>query len=137
MSRENACQYCFEEFPSFVGLSEHDCKVIPPPTDRRSKTRETKHTAEPWFFGSVITAADHVGIAQIMDNPKWPNGEVEANAQRIVACVNACEGIADPSVVPEMLEALRAVHNSLFLHSEYPKVCEQVDAAIARVEGRK
>lgn len=54
----------------------------------------------------------------------------------VVACVNACEGIADPSSVPEMLEALRAVHKGLFLHSEYPRICEQVDAVIARAEGK-
>jgi hypothetical protein len=31
----------------------------------------------------------------------------EANAARIVACVNACEGIADPGAVPDLLAALR------------------------------
>lgn len=31
----------------------------------------------------------------------------EANAARIVACVNACEGIPDPSVVGDAIEALR------------------------------
>lgn len=28
---------------------------------------------------------------------------------RIVACVNACEGIADPSAVPVLIDALRAL----------------------------
>lgn len=35
--------------------------------------------------------------------------EVEANARRIVECVNACEGIADPSAVPELLRLLSRV----------------------------
>lgn len=33
--------------------------------------------------------------------------DAEANADRMLSCVNACEGIEDPSVVPEMIEALR------------------------------
>jgi hypothetical protein len=40
------------------------------------------------------------------------------------------------AAAPEMLEALKAVHKCYFLHSEYPKICEQVDAAIAKAEGR-
>jgi hypothetical protein len=34
------------------------------------------------------------------------HGEQFANASRLVACWNACEGIADPSVIPEALELL-------------------------------
>jgi len=30
----------------------------------------------------------------------------KANAARIVDCVNACEGLADPSVVPELVEMI-------------------------------
>lgn len=33
--------------------------------------------------------------------------EQHANALRIIACWNACEGIADPGVVPELIAALR------------------------------
>lgn len=33
----------------------------------------------------------------------------EEHAERIVACVNACAGIANPAAVPEVVEALRAV----------------------------
>jgi len=31
------------------------------------------------------------------------------NGARIVACVNACEGIEDPSVVPDLVKALEAL----------------------------
>ena len=34
--------------------------------------------------------------------------EVEANARRIVACVNGCEGI-NPEAVPDLLEALKTI----------------------------
>lgn len=36
----------------------------------------------------------------------------QAIAARIVACVNACEGIEDPSVIPEVLELLRRIPQS-------------------------
>lgn len=82
---------------------------------------ETKHTSGPWtlkrnehdltgrkglkgwdliaqpsttFPGAIECAGQYIGN--------------EANACRIVECVNACEGLADPSVVPELLEALVA-----------------------------
>ncbi len=35
-----------------------------------------------------------------------------ANSNRVVECVNACDGIADTSVVPEMLEALKSIAES-------------------------
>jgi hypothetical protein len=31
---------------------------------------------------------------------------VDANAERIVSCVNACAGIPDPSVIPEIVDLL-------------------------------
>jgi len=49
----------------------------------------TEHTPEPW--------TNSRGLAKAYG---------EANAARIVACVNACEGLADPSVVPELLRLL-------------------------------
>ncbi len=33
----------------------------------------------------------------------------EANAARIVACVNACEGIEDPSVISELVSVLQSI----------------------------
>jgi len=45
--------------------------------------------------------------------------ESDANAQRIVACVNACEGMEDPGkAIPEMLEALKLAKRYL----EHPDV---------------
>jgi len=60
---------------------------------------EPRHTAEPWKrtayknenqigYVSVISGADDSGVAEI---------DGEANARRIVACVNALAGLADPA----------------------------------------
>jgi hypothetical protein len=65
-----------------------------------------KHTAEPWEVGaskqSVVKADGQNSkvIASIrtndhLVNPRFQEGEAEANAERIVACVNACEGITN------------------------------------------
>lgn len=85
------------------------------------------HTPEPWYaqdvFGdqvhdgsmAVCAGRDEVGnpnpIAGVFGvdgdhrelSPKTKQ-EATANANRIVACVNACEGIKDPSVIPQLLE---------------------------------
>lgn len=37
------------------------------------------------------------------------NRERDANAARLVSCWNACESLADPSCVPELVEALRGI----------------------------
>lgn len=70
----------------------------------------SEHTPEPWE-------------ARLHEDPQWmvrvkgsPLGAVcltsqgndEANARHIVACVNACEGI-NPEAVPELLAASKAV----------------------------
>lgn len=76
------------------------------------KTQTAKHTPESWQIwrdgtndnpSHAITADDGPIVAQTV------GGNDAANAKRIVACVNACKGIADPSVVPELLAALQAI----------------------------
>lgn len=65
------------------------------------------HTPEPWDSydsGPADTGGDGIcvgsGPALIADNL------TDANAKRIVACVNACAGFPDPAAA---IEALRAV----------------------------
>lgn len=71
----------------------------------------TKHTATPWVIKKVKTSCgycykigsqeivdkDHSGSVCLYDDNttfnETPHEEIEANAERIVACVNACEGI--------------------------------------------
>ncbi|NQX95022.1 MAG: hypothetical protein HRT64_08915 [Erythrobacter sp.] len=59
--------------------------------------------------GCVVTMARRDG--------KISTQEARANAARIVDCVNACEGIADPSVVPELVEALEELTDYLIVNS--------------------
>jgi len=81
---------------------------------------DTKHTPEPWkidehenhffimrrwgggvepgnssVFGSAYGA--HIGSLEFVGDTAVPTRkQAEANARRIVACVNACKGMADP-----------------------------------------
>ncbi len=65
----------------------------------------TQHTPEPWYYrqgGECVMAPDD--WVCIVHN----NDHREANARRIVACVNACKGI-NPEAVPDLLEALQVL----------------------------
>jgi hypothetical protein len=42
---------------------------------------------------------------------EWWSIPSKANAQRIVACVNACEGIKDPAVIKEMVAMLKRLEH--------------------------
>jgi hypothetical protein len=66
-------------------------------------TTEQKHTPAPWklkkygvIIGGVVRqyvngdSQDQIALACALD---YDNGDQEANGRRIVACVNACEGI--------------------------------------------
>ena len=73
----------------------------------------SEHTPEPWKCeGHVVYFPNVAGGFSLRDCP----GAV-ATARRIVACVNACEGMADPAAEiadlksqrDEMLEAAKAV----------------------------
>lgn len=79
----------------------------------------TQHTPEPWDFHMAVNAEyprvivyavdGGCTIAVIGDKELDPDCLLEtdaADAMRIVGCVNACKGIKDPSVVPELLAAL-------------------------------
>lgn len=77
----------------------------------------TKHTAEPWRVeapyrighdaGLLPIVAGNCGVAMVSD-PLYHSKE--ANAARIVACVNAMAGIEDPASTLEMArEAIRKI----------------------------
>lgn len=64
----------------------------------------------------------------------------EANAKRIVECVNACEGIENPNVLPELLRALKQTRDALIRYAGPETSLYEIteaNAAIARAEGRK
>jgi hypothetical protein len=95
---------------------------------------DAKHTAGPWVAEKLdedsasnerpwIHGAN--GGAVVALSCGYKQEEALVNAARIVACVNACEGIADPSVVPELVAALREVNAEL---SEYASITINGDA---------
>jgi hypothetical protein len=60
---------------------------------------ETKHIPEPWSQSDTwVFAADREFIAVAFGHKQFTNGRANANAnaERIVACVNALAGIDDP-----------------------------------------
>lgn len=88
-----------------------------------------KHTPGPWevnYFvdhdeeGSCIEAAGRNVATLYFRHGKYKAvlaEQSEANAARIVACVNACEGIERPNIViPELISALRLC---ISLHETY------------------
>lgn len=114
------------------------------------RNQTQKHTPEPWFSeptegsdksGDILiggAAGELIAVCKSLlgDRP------VEDNAERIVACVNACEGIADPSCVPELLAALKACDErmtELQKMTDYPLAWPRVlaRAAIAKAEGKQ
>lgn len=61
-----------------------------------------KHTSEPWTAdGATVRAADY----RILADMRVRSRPFHANAERIVACVNALEGVANPAAVRELTEA--------------------------------
>jgi hypothetical protein len=127
------------------------------------------HTAEPWrvapnegsyvatefsprnvMGGSADGNSDYILSCVIGDVPQL---DAEANARRIVACVNACVGIPTENLENgcltievfdqmtkergDLLAALQALRAVEFGHSE-KDICairQQADAAIARAQG--
>lgn len=97
--------------------------------------------AEPWkasegeFFikgeegwGSIVNSADWF-IAKIEDSL-----DPEANADRIVSCVNACRGL-DPASLPAVLDALEgcvALLNALSGSSSDASLRDQAGRAAAK-----
>ena len=71
------------------------------------------HSREPWYFshGYIQAAAPEKGEAKLVCDMSWichPDGIGQANAKRIVDCVNAMEGIEDPI---EFMEKFHAVEH--------------------------
>jgi hypothetical protein len=86
----------------------------------------TKHTPEPWRVSTVsdyrVSASDGIGVC-ITDgvSPRRATNENAPNARRIVACVNACEGIStedleenkNPGAARSTNDRLRAINAEL------------------------
>lgn len=91
-----------------------------------------KHTR--WIANENLKGdGSFAGSYAIWTNTNTPVyiGEMHSkeNAARIVACVNACEGMADPQVWIGMQEK-----EAQFAKQEIPRLAGQVDALAAEVE---
>ena len=75
-------------------------------------TDRIDHAPEDW--GTEYCGKDTIKVFKISDKRRIATIKVksskldEANAKRIVQCVNACKGI-NPEAVPEMLNALKEI----------------------------
>lgn len=106
------------------------------------------HYREPWRVGRGSRIEDARGrvVADMTHRPDYGNGPLapaprpraEDDAARIVACVNACAGIADPS---RLVPALRAAVVNLdyaVMALQAPERCamrEDLDNARTALEG--
>lgn len=89
-----------------------------------------KHTPEPWTFresdNDILIRRDNPWAAEdafIAIIPREGDAD-RANAARIVSCVNACAGIADPEAVKDLLEAAALVYQEGFTDS-YCGFCDR------------
>lgn len=97
-----------------------------------------KHTPGPWAVSNLIGVPD-LGIVNVYGSAiaritRLDLANRQANAARIVACVNACEGLNDPSVVPELVKALEMVLATHIAHHNNPAHAF-ARAAIAKAKG--
>ena len=103
----------------------------------------SQHTPEPWrteknHWGDVnIIRSEHffVGctIVRGIPEPLPPREEIEANAARIVACVNGCAGL-NPTAYKECVEAMHYVIDPL----ETPKDgIARLKQAVQHAEGKE
>ena len=84
-----------------------------------------KHTPEPWEIygrygdhGRIVGEGDRHIAGTMGYSSNIRSGEVraenQANARRIVECVNACAGIEDPeTVIPQLIESARLTCQAL------------------------
>ncbi len=69
-----------------------------------------RYSPTPWRADDkLIQSAVRGPIAVTRVGPRHDEHEAEANARRIVECVNACEGIEDPAAIPKILKAFLAL----------------------------
>jgi len=103
---------------------------------------KTKHTTGKWIHNECESGPDGCIFHDIRAQRKGFSITVatargtnqEANAERIVACVNACEGI-NPEAVPEMLKALQNIENDS--GTIPPAIWAMRNAAIAKATGQE
>lgn len=95
---------------------------------------KAKHTPEPWAVGDdinidcgVCTADKEFGVAETQ--LRYVDLDIaDANARRIVACVNACNGI-NPAAVPMLMAIVKNLYLGRLTPSEAEAVIEAIELA--------
>jgi hypothetical protein len=118
---------------------------------------KAKHTPEPWRYDGIPwkEGENIYGTFDIhAENKKWigdtkPYGgenftgieEAEANAQRIVQCVNACKGIENPGeTIVELAEACDFLLSEITKNGIKPELVDKltfIAQMISKLEGVK
>lgn len=96
-----------------------------------------KHTPTPWHISEdgphIIDAPTLKGLAgacgAMFKGEDEPNEEDVANAERIVTCVNAFDGIENPQHYIDEMKKLHKeyIHEAIELRSENKRLREQID----------
>ena len=107
------------------------------------------HTPGPWFlhgkpgYEALEIFGTNRPIAKSLYHLGSEDNEADANARRIVACVNACEGI-NPEAVPELLAVCKLLVAARAASEGYlderalvnlNQATEMAEAAIAKAKG--
>jgi hypothetical protein len=115
-----------------------------------------KHTPEPWEVvidddGNPLSGRPSIFAAPELDcgivhwdgfvQPYWRSArgdnEIHANAARIVACVNALEGIANPAAIPMLVAEMKLIERRLRPHDEDDLEDDRRDKRIAHSIARR
>lgn len=100
--------------------------------------KKTNHTKGPWevedreifYSGNEFSR----GARMIAECGMSTNPEIDqANAKRIVECVNACEGIENPIAIRELIDAVKAERDPLraWQGTELAEARRRIDKALA------
>ena len=85
------------------------------------------------FWNMWVVDEDNKAIAQIHSN----NDDVlKANAERIVACVNGCNGIENPLAVSDMYEALKVALDEAPWEPLGDDIKEAMTKALAKADSK-
>lgn len=93
-----------------------------------------KHTLEPWETDDMVEPGDisqWTGILNREEGGVHAYVNCEANSQRIIACVNACEGIADPAELRKQRDELLATCKTMIIEFDIAHMESAFDGQIS------
>ena len=103
------------------------------------------HTKEPWVYGlahpakgeeqfRVFDANGYNVLAKVGGVPNTRE-EMEANAKRIVNCVNALEGM-NPEEIPQLIEKIKLLLDGPKFQKEFPNSYYVLQSHIDKLEAK-